>query len=71
MDVDDGDSEAGASELRAPGTGRMRSDLICQHVNNDLVIEALYPRHVLDAVGGLTLAKKDKNRPVRYHGSAQ
>jgi|EP00900_Chrysochromulina_parva_P021460 hypothetical protein len=33
MDVEDGDSDAGASEIVcSPGSGRMRSGLICQHV---------------------------------------
>jgi hypothetical protein len=33
LDVEDGDSDAGASEIVcSPGSGRMRSGLICQHV---------------------------------------
>ena len=40
MDVDDGDSDAGASELECrTGSGRMRSGLIRHHVEKDLVIE--------------------------------
>jgi len=37
MDVEDGDSDAGASEIVcSPGSGRMRSGLICQHVKPEL-----------------------------------